>query len=81
MLEHFTKPNHNLDDMMVAVIRADLVDQTRKKREGMRLIFNYKTLVVSSGLRTFTRKSSNIDNFIKLLLLIANELLVSEMQK
>ena len=81
MLEHFSKPNHNLDDMMVAVIRADLVDQTRRKREGMRLIFNYKTLVVSSGLRTFTRKSSNIDNFIKLLLLIANELLVSEMQK
>ena len=32
-------------------------------------------------LRTFARKSSNIDNFIKLLLLIANELLVSEMQK
>ena len=33
------------------------------------------------ALRTFARKSSNIDNFIKLLLLIANELLVSEMQK
>ena len=32
-------------------------------------------------LRTFARKSSNIDNFIKLLLLIANELLVSEMQE
>ena len=31
-------------------------------------------------LRTFSRKSSNIDNFIKLLLLI-DELLVSEMQK
>ena len=31
-------------------------------------------------LRTFGRKSPNIENFIKLLLLIANELLVSEMQ-
>ena len=30
-------------------------------------------------LRTFARKSSNIDNFIKLLLLIANQLLVSKM--
>ena len=29
----------------------------------------------------FAQKSSNIDNFINLLLLIANELLVSEMQK
>ena len=34
-----------------------------------------------SRLRTFARKCSNIDNFIKLLLLIANKLLVSEMQK
>ena len=32
------------------------------------------------NLRTFARKSSNADNFIKLLLLIAYELLVSEMQ-
>ena len=32
-------------------------------------------------LRMFVRKSSNIDNFIKLLLLIANELLASQMQK
>ena len=31
------------------------------------------------SLRTFARKSSNMDNFIKLL--IANELLVSDMQK
>ena len=37
--------------------------------------------VHSLYLRTFARKSSNIDNFIKLLLLIANELLVSELQK
>ena len=33
------------------------------------------------NLRTFARKYSNIDNSIKLLPLIANELLVSEMQK
>ena len=32
-------------------------------------------------LRTFVRKSSDIDNFIKLLLLIGNELLVSEVKK
>ena len=32
-------------------------------------------------LRTFARKSSIIENLIKLLLLIANELLLSEMQK
>ena len=32
-------------------------------------------------LRMFARESSNTDNFIKLLLLIASELLVSEMQK
>ena len=35
---------------------------------------------LSFSFRTFARKSSNIDNFIKLLILIANELLVSEMQ-
>ena len=34
------------------------------------------TVVFSFNLRTFARKSSNIDNFIKLLLLITNELLV-----
>ena len=32
-------------------------------------------------LRMFVQKTSNFDNFIKLLLLIANELLVSKMQK
>ena len=31
--------------------------------------------------RTFVQKSTNIDNFIKLLLHIANELFVPEMQK
>ena len=35
----------------------------------------------NASLRTFARKSSNIDNFTKPLLLMANELLVSEMQK
>ena len=33
------------------------------------------------GLRTFARKSSNIDFFIKLLLQLGYELLLSEMQK
>ena len=38
-------------------------------------------LAQSCQLRTFARKSSNIDNFTKLLLPTANELLVSETQK
>ena len=34
--EHFTSPfNHNLSDMMVAVIKVDLGDQIRTAREEM----------------------------------------------
>ena len=36
---------------------------------------------INTSLRTLAQKSSNGDNFTKLLLLIANELLVSEIQK
>ena len=41
----------------------------------------YSGFQPKANLRTFARKSSNIDNFIKPLPLIANELLVPEMQK
>lgn len=45
--EHFTKAGYNLNDMMVAVLRSDLADQAKRRREEMRLIFNYKTLAPS----------------------------------
>ena len=35
---------HQLEDMQVAVIRADLPEQDKRRREEMRLIHNFGTL-------------------------------------
>ena len=45
--ERFTRPNHNLSDMNVAVIKADLGEQIRKRGEELRFIFNNETLALS----------------------------------
>ena len=41
--------NHTLEDMKVAVLKAGLVNQEYRKKQEMRLIFNYGT-VGPSGL-------------------------------
>jgi len=47
VLEHFAKQNHQLSDMMVAVIKAGLGFPTRRKREEMQNIANFETLAPS----------------------------------
>ena len=37
---HFNQPNHTLEDMKVAVLKAGLANQEYRKKQEMRLIFN-----------------------------------------
>ena len=41
---HFNQPNHTLEDMKVAVLKAGLANQEYRKKQEMRFIFNYGTL-------------------------------------
>ena len=40
---HFNQPNHSLEDMKVAVLKAGLANQEYSKKQEMRLIFKYGT--------------------------------------
>ena len=40
---HFNQPNHTLEDMKVAVLKAGLANQEYRKKQEMRLIFKYGT--------------------------------------
>ena len=54
---HFNQPNHTLEDIKVAVLKAGLANQEHRKKQEMRLIFKYGT-VGSRGLNqdlSFTR--------------------------
>ena len=44
MPAHFAGMNHQLEDMQVAVIRAGLPQQDKRRREEMRFIHNFGTL-------------------------------------
>ena len=44
MPAHFAGMDHQLEDMQVAVIRAGLPEQDKRRREEMRLIHNFGTL-------------------------------------
>ena len=46
---HFDQANHTLENMKVAVLKADLANQEYRKKQEMRSIFNYGT-VGPSGL-------------------------------
>ena len=41
---HFNQPNHTLEDMKVAVLKAGLANQEYRKKQEMRLIFKYGTV-------------------------------------
>ena len=41
---HFNQPNHTLEDMRVAVLKAGLANQEYRKKQEMRLIFNNGTV-------------------------------------
>ena len=41
---YFNQPNHTMEDMKVAVLKAGLANQEYRKKQEMRLIFNYGTV-------------------------------------
>ena len=41
---HFNQPNHTLEDMKVAVLKAGLANQEYRKKQEMRLMFKYATV-------------------------------------
>ena len=41
---YFNQPNHTLEDMKVAVLKAGLANQEYRKKQEMRLIFKYGTV-------------------------------------
>ena len=49
---HFNQPNHTLEDIKVAVLKAGLANQEYRKRQEMRLIFKYGTV---QALETLTK--------------------------
>ena len=66
---HFAGMDHQLEDMQVAVIRAGLPEQDKRRREEMRFIHNFGTLA-PGGLNqdfahslVFTRPFSNFEIF------------------
>ena len=44
---HFNQPNHTLEDMKVAVLKAGLVNQKYRKKQEMRFIFRQETTAPS----------------------------------
>ena len=44
---HFNQPDHSLQDMKVAVLKAGLVNQQHRKKQEMRYIFKHGTLAPS----------------------------------
>ena len=42
--QHFNGPSHSLEDMRVAVVKGGLEQRDLRHREGMRLIFMFRTL-------------------------------------
>ena len=41
---YFNQPNHTMEDMKVALLKAGLANQDYRKKQEMRLIFNYGTV-------------------------------------
>ena len=54
MPAHFVGMDHQLEDMQVAVIRACLPEQDKRRREEMRFIHNFGTLVQGELNRDFS---------------------------
>ena len=44
---HFNQPNHTLEDMKVAVLKAGLVNQEYRKKQEMQFIFRQETMAPS----------------------------------
>ena len=51
---HFNQPNHTLEDMKVAVLKAGLVNQEYRKKQEMRFIFRQGTVALSGLYQDFS---------------------------
>ena len=51
---HFNQENHTLEDLKVAVLKADPANQEYLKRQEMRLIFKYRTVSPSGFNQDFS---------------------------
>ena len=51
---HFVGMDHQLEDMQIAVIRACLPEQDKRRREEMRFIHNFGTLAQGELNRDFS---------------------------